>query len=100
MPIDDAELGSLIRRRRDTALRIQEIEASVSHKAQQISNLNAALQGNLDRFQVLDDGALYWGPGTPFPPETFPALMDELQELRKVRKEHNSLAKQLAYEGF
>ncbi len=100
MGIDDATLGRLAIRRQQTAARIREIEDSVRVKAGEISNLGAALQSGLDRFQVLDSGSLYWDRGTPFCPETVQLLAEELQELGEVQKEHDYLARQLADERF
>ena len=100
MGMDDATLGKLVRSRKEAAARTEELETSIRARAKQISNLKAALQGDLDRLHVLDDENIYMGQGETFAHDTLKNLTREIRELRETRDRLNSVNDQLASEGF
>ena len=51
MGMDDATLGKLVRLRKEETCRTEELKAGIMARAKRISNLSAALQGDLDHLQ-------------------------------------------------
>ena len=100
MGMDDATLGKLVRLRKEETCRTEELKAGIMARAKRISNLKAALQGDLDRLQVLDDESIYMGQGETFAHDTLKNLTRELRELRETGDRLNSVNDQLAREGF
>ena len=100
MGMDDATLGRLVRLRKEETCRTEELKAGIMARANQISNLNAALQGDLEAVQVLDDESIYMGHGETFAHDTLDNLTRELQDLRETRNRLNSVNERLAREGF
>ena len=100
MDMDYATLGRLVGLRKEETCQTEELKAGIMARAKRISNLNTALQGDLDHLQVLDDESIYMGQGETFAHDTLKNLTMELRELRETRNRLNSVNEQLAREGF